>query len=432
MKLLLQNIKALLPEDGTLAVRECSVGVEGDKIAFVGQTPPGFAPDKTILGEGRLVIPGLVNAHTHAYMTIFRNRADDLPFNQWLFENILPMEDRLQSGDSYWGALLAACEMLRGGTTCYNDMYISTDENARAAVESGMRAVLSRGLVGESRSDPGGVDRLRQASDEIKAYRGAGDGRISFCLAPHAPYTCAPAYLEWIAETARELDVGIHIHLGESRAEIAGLQEKYGKTPFALVESTGLLALPTVAAHCVYMTQEDIAIAARTGMCVATNPVSNLKLANGFAPVPQLLAAGVNVALGTDGAASNNALNMFRELNFLCLLHKGNQEDAQSVTAAQGLHIATLGGAAALGLGEQTGSIEPGKKADLAILNIRQSHWYPHSNLLAALCYGAQGSEVETVLVDGEILLEDGAFTRLDEERIRYEVQRISDRICKH
>lgn len=430
MKILLRNIRALLPEGGGFAIRECCVGVEGGRIAFAGGQPLDFAPDRVIGGAGRLVIPGLVNAHTHAYMTVFRNRADDLPFNDWLFGNILPMEDRLRPGDSYWGALLAACELLRGGATCYNDMYIHAEENARAAVESGMRAVLSRGLVGESRDDPGGIEHLRQAREEIAAFAGAGEGRVAFRLAPHAPYTCAPDYQALVAETARELGVGIHTHLGESRAEIAGLLEKYNATPFELFERSGLLDLPAVAAHCVYMTENDIALASRVGLNVATNPVSNLKLANGFAPVPKLLAAGVNVALGTDGAASNNALNMIRELNFLCLLHKGKCEDAGAVTAAQGLRIATLNGAKALGLGDVTGSIEPGKKADLAILNIGQSHWYPHSNLLAALCYGAQGSEVETVMVDGEILLENGRFTKLDEERIRYEVQRISDRVC--
>jgi 5-methylthioadenosine/S-adenosylhomocysteine deaminase len=339
------------------------------------------------------------------------------------------MEDKLRPGDCYWGTLLAACEMLKSGTTCYNDMYISVEENARACAESGLRAVLARGLIGDSYDDPGGVKRLEDAVGEIEAFRGAGEGRLQFALAPHAPYTCAPDYLRRVAETARRLGVGIHTHLGESRDEIKGIAEKYGKTPFALMEETGLFDLPTVAAHCVYMTDADMEICARNRVCVATNPVSNLKLANGVAPVPRMLAAGVAVALGTDGTASNNSLNMLREMSFLCLLHKGVNEDALCVPAAQGLHIATQGGANALGLGAETGSIAPGKKADLAILNMAGSHWAPHANLIAALAYSANGSEVETVLVNGEILLESGCFTRLDEERIRWEVQRISDRI---
>jgi 5-methylthioadenosine/S-adenosylhomocysteine deaminase len=381
-------------------------------------------------GADRLVIPGLVNAHTHAAMTLLRHRADDLPFMAWLFGSILPMEDRLGPGDFYWGTMLAICEMLRSGATCFNDMYFGVDEVVRACAESGMRAVLSRGLLGDSAADPAGLDRLNGAAAEIKECSGAGNGRITFLLAPHAAYTCAPDYVQMIIGRAKELGVGIHTHISESRDENAQIAQKYSKTPFEYFESAGLFELPTVAAHCVHVTDSDIEIAAKYGVSVATNPVSNLKLANGAAPVKKLLAAGINVALGTDGAASNNSLNMIRELGYLCLVHKGFQEDAACVPAAQGLHIATLGGAKALGLGHLIGSIEPSKKADLAILNLNRSHFTPRSNLLAALCYGAQGSEVETVLVDGNILLEHGELTRIDEERVRWEAQRIAERIC--
>ncbi|MDR2687207.1 MAG: amidohydrolase [Oscillospiraceae bacterium] len=432
MRILLKNINAAVPdgENGFPTVRRCDIGVEGGRISFVGVAPADFIPDRTFGGADRLAVPGLVNAHTHAYMTLLRHRADDLLFQAWLFDNILPMEDRLESGDCYWGAMLAACEMLRSGTTCYSDMYISVGENARACVDSGLRGVLSRGLVGESRGDPGGLSRLNDAAAEIREFSGAGNGRLTFLLAPHAPYTCAPGYVRLVVERAGELGVGIHTHLGESRGEIAEIAEKYGKTPFAYMEGLGLFELPTAAAHCVYMTEGDIAILARHGASAVNNPVSNLKLANGVAPVRKLLAAGVNVALGTDGAASNNSLNMVRELGYLCLVHKGANEDAACVPAARGLHIATMGGARALGLGGEIGSIEAGKKADLAILNLNDSHFTPRSDLLAALCYGAQGKEVETVLADGEILLENGQLTRLDEERIRWEAQKISERLC--
>jgi len=436
MRILLKSIYAVLPKgEDSLAVRRCDVGVEGDRILFAGEAPADFAPDKTIQGEDKLVVPGLVNAHTHAAMTLLRGRADDLPFMTWLFDHIIPMEDRLQKGDGdrlgdcYWGTMLAACEMLRSGTTCFNDMYFFIEDIACACMESGMRAVLSQGLLGNSRSDPGGLSRLNEAVADIKKYRGAGEGRLGFMLAPHAPYTCAPGYVALVAETARELGVRIHTHLGESRKEIEDLHAKYGQTPFEYMEAAGLFELPTVAAHCVYMTDADIEIARRYGISVATNPVSNLKLANGVAPLKRLQEAGVNIALGTDGAASNNSQNMIRELGTLCLVHKGINEDPECVPAAQGLHIATMGGARALGLADEIGSIEPGKKADLAILNLRHSHWTPRSNLLAALCYGAQGNEVETVLVNGEILLENGALTRMDEERIQWEAQRVSERL---
>ena len=430
MKILLKNIYAALPEsENSLAVRRCDIGVEGDRFAFVGEAPMDFEADKVIDGGDRLVIPGFVNAHTHASMTLLRGRADDLPFMTWLFDRILPMEARLQPGDCYWGTLLAVCEMLRSGTTCYSDMYDMVGENARACVESGIRAVHARGLLGESGDDPKGLARLELATAEVREYQRAGAGRVTFMLAPHAPYTCAPDYVRRVVERAKALGLGLHTHISESRDENAQIAEKYGKTPFAYFESAGLFELPVVAAHCVHLTEHDIEIAAKYNVSVATNPVSNLKLANGAAPLKRLQEAGVNIALGTDGAASNNSLNMIRELGYLCLVHKGINEDPECVPAAQGVWIATMGGAKALGLAQETGSIEPGKKADLAILNLRHSHLSPRSNLLAALCYGAQGNEVETVLVNGEILLENGAFTKLDEERIQWEAQRISERL---
>ena len=434
MRILLKNIYAALPEGdfGLPAIRQCDVGIEGDRIAFVGDAPADFAYDKIIDGADKLVIPGLINAHTHAPMTLLRHRADDMLFMTWLFDHIFPMEARLQDGDCYWGTMLSVCEMLRSGATCFNEMYYFMEDIVRACAESGVRAVLSQGLLGDSAADPAGLSRLDTAAADVRRFHGTQNGRLSFLMAPHAAYTCAPDYVKLIVERARELGVGIHTHISESRDENAQIAQRYGKTPIEYFESLGLFELPTMAAHCVHLTENDIAILARHNVSVATNPVSNLKLANGAAPVKKLLAAGINVALGTDGAASNNSLNMIRELGYLSLVHKGFCEDAECVPAARGLHIATLGGARALGLGEQIGSIEPGRKADLAILNLNHSHFFPRSNLLAALCYGAQGNEVETVMVDGEILLENGAFTKIDEERVRFEAQRIAERVCSH
>ena len=429
VKILLKKINAALPEGDTLAVRRCDIGIDGTRILFAGDCPNDFTPDKTINGTGKFVIPGLVNAHTHAAMALLRNRADDLPFMAWLFDHIIPMEDRLSEGDIYWGTMLAACEMLRSGTTCFNDMYFTGEEIIQACRDSGIRAQLSLGITNAYCDKAAADAKLDTSVEQIRQYRGTE--RLTFALAPHAPYTCTPEYIAQIAGQAKKLGVGIHTHLGESRDEIAQIKEKYNQSPFEYMEEAGLFELPVLAAHCVYMTEADMQIAAKYNMSVATNPVSNLKLSNGIAPVKQMLDAGINVALGTDGAASNNSQNMIRELGYLCLLHKGMNEDAQCIPAAQGLQIATLGGAKALGLESEIGSIEAGKQADLAILNIEHSHWYPHSNLLATLCYGAQGSEVETVIVGGEILLENGALTKIDEERVRFEAQRISERLCQ-
>ena len=307
MKIWIRNVQALVPRAGKLAVQKCDIVTSGDTIVSLDGTQTSGC-DRVIDGKGKLAIPGLVNAHTHAYMTLFRNSADDL---------LLPVEDRLRPGDSYWTTLLGICEMLRTGTTTFLDMYIMPDDTARAAADSGIRAVLSRGLVGETADDPGGLRRIREAKHDFETYGGAADGRLTFMLAPHAPYTCAPAFLEKIVETAAEMGVGIHTHIAESRTEIETIRERYGCTPVEMLDKAGLFSRKTAAAHCVWVSGDDIRILSERGVSVLTNPSSNLKLGNGFAPVPEMLESGVNVALGTDSAASNNALNMFREMNLL-------------------------------------------------------------------------------------------------------------------
>jgi 5-methylthioadenosine/S-adenosylhomocysteine deaminase len=289
-------------------------------------------------------------------MTIFRNCGDDLKFNDWLFGRILPLEDKLTPEDCYWGTLLGFMEMLSSGTTAFNDMYIFTDTAAWAAAETGLRAVLSRGLSGGADDTAGGEKRIRDAAAEIDKWKGREN--IRFMLAPHAPYTCDAGYQREVAAEAARLGVPIHTHVSESVSEMETIREKYGCTPPELYDRTGLLTDKTVAAHCVYLTDSDIELMAKRGASVATNPVSNLKLANGVAPVPKMLEAGVNVSLGTDGAASNNTLNMIRELGLLTILHKGATGDPEAVGARRGLEIATKNGAKALGL-DNVGEIKP-------------------------------------------------------------------------
>ncbi len=428
MGIIIKNINCALYFDNNIVIEEKDICIADGKIACVGKAPEDFEAERIIDGRDKLLIPGLVNSHTHAYMTVFRNSADDMMFNDWLFGKILPMEDKLEENDCYWGTMLGICEMLRTGTTCYLDMYICKDENARAVYDSGIRAVLSRGLVGEG-NDEGGARRLREARAEISQWRNQGEGRINFMLAPHAPYTCDPDYIKTIIENAKELGVGIHTHLSEGRVEIKEINEKYGCSPIRLMEKTGLFELNTVAAHCVHLSDEDISILSKNNVSVATNPVSNLKLANGVAPVPKLLKAGVNVCLGTDGAASNNSLNMFRDLSFLTLIHKGVNEDALAVSAAEGLKIATVNGAKALGLSGITGEIREGMKADLAVIDLNRINMQPRNNLTAALSYSANGTEVETVIVNGKILMENRELLTIDEEKVRFEVGKIAKRI---
>lgn len=426
MKIRIKNVRALVPCADALCVQTCDIVTDGDTIVSLDGAHADRC-DRVIDGGGLFAIPGLVNAHTHAYMTLFRNSADDLPFQTWLFDRIMPMEDRIGPDDCYWTTLLGICEMLRTGTTTFLDMYIRPEDTARAIADSGIRAVLSRGLQGQTADDAGGMRRLREAKQDILAYGSTTEGRMTFMLAPHAPYTCAPAYLQTVIETAAELGVGIHTHLCESRTEIETIREQYGCTPIELMEKVGLFSRHTAAAHCVFLTENDIRILRDNGVSVLTNPSSNLKLGNGFAPVPELLAAGVNVALGTDSAASNNTLNMFHEINMLALIHKGTHGDAVTVSSTEAVTAATIGGAKALDL--PIGALAVGKKADIALLDLRCPQMNPPTNLLSSLAFSANGSEVDTVIVNGKILLEKKRLTTIDEERVIFESNRIFDRV---
>ena len=415
MKILLKNILAVLPEGEKDTVKETDIYIEGSRIAAIGAKPEGFMPEKVIDGKDRLAIPGLVNCHTHSYMSFMRNVADDLSFMDWLFGSIDPIEQKMTDEDTYWGACLAIIEMMKSGTTCFNDMQMNIHQTTRAVKESGMRGVVSRGLVGNG-NDEGGQMRLRQAYEERDAARDCD--RLSFMLGPHAPYTCDEAYMRIVSQEAQKNHMGIHVHLSESESEIAQIKEKYGCSPIEMAERNGLFEGRAIAAHCVQVTDRDLDILKAKNVSVVTNPASNMKLGNGFAPVPAMLEKGINVCLGTDGAASNNSLNMFHELSLLTLVHKGVKRTPQCISAQEGLRIATINGAKALGLGEEIGSLEVGKKADIAILNLNTPSLTPRNNLIAGLCYSANGSEVETVIIDGKITMEGRKVLTLDEELV--------------
>lgn len=413
-----RKIKALLPD---MRIRETDVFVEKDKIVSVSEMPEGFSADTVVDGANKLLLPGLVNAHTHTYMTMFRGCADDLPFADWLNGHIDPLEAQMTQEDCYWATLLGNMEMILNGTTASIDMFIFPETASRAAEESGFRTVLSRGLTGPD----GGARRINEFLTERNAWAGRCS-RVTFMLGPHAPYSCSEEYLKEVAALARELGLGMHTHISESQFEQMTIREQYGCTPAEFFDRCGILTDKTIAAHCVYVNDSDIALFKERGVSVVTNPVSNLKLGNGIAPVPKLLSAGVNVALGTDGAASNNALNLFRELSFVTLLHKGVSGDTTVVPAAEALKMATVNGAKALGL-TGCGEIKAGNQADLTVLDIDKPWLRPHNDLLSSLVYCARGDEVDSVLVDGKFLLRNRELLTIDRERVLFEV----DRTCK-
>lgn len=422
MGIVLKDILAILPEGKKDIIRETSIYVEGNRIVGIGNAPAGFQTDKVIDGKDRLVIPGLINCHTHSYMSFMRNVADDLSFMDWLFGTIDPIEQQMTDEDTYWGAMLAIMEMMRSGTTCFNDMQMNIHQTTRAVKESGMRAMICRGLVGSGKDEAGQM-RLAQAYEERDAAKDCD--RLTFMLGPHAPYTCDDGFMRVVSEEAKREHMGIHVHLSESVSEIEQIREKYGCSPIEMAEKNGLFDVPAIAAHCVQIDEKDMDILKNKNVSVVTNPDSNMKLGNGFAPVARMLEKGINVCLGTDGAASNNCLNMFHELSLLTLIHKGVNKTPQCISAAEGFRIATINGAKALGLEKEIGSIEVGKKADLAILDLNTPSLTPRNNLLAALSYSANGSEVDTVIIDGKITMENKKLLTIDESLVYQKINEI-------
>lgn len=424
MGILIKGVLAVLP--GAVA-RECDIYIEDGSILSIDEAPEGFSPDLCIDGTGKLMIPGLVNAHTHAYMTLFRNRADDMELHRWLSEKIMPLEAELKPEEAYWSSLLACMEMIRGGTTCYLDMHMFPGKSVMAAMDSKMRAVISRGLSGGANDIDGGKRRLSEAVSEISDF--SGISKVSFMLAPHAPYTCDEEYLHTIADTAKELGVGINTHLSESQGEVQQVYNTHNCSPVELYDRCGLLNEKTVAAHCVHLTTNDIDIISHRCVSVAVNSASNLKLGNGIAPVKRLMNSSVNICLGTDSSASNNNLSILRELELMTLLHKGISADPCAVTAAEGLHMATKNGARALGLEDVIGEIRVGYKADLAIFDIKEPGMIPLGDPVSAICYSSAGLRADTVLVDGHVILSKGEFVAIDADKVYFEIGRACRRL---
>ncbi|SHN72169.1 amidohydrolase [Desulfitobacterium chlororespirans] len=401
---------------------EGEIGIENNRILFVGEkgsAPGSFIPDQIIDLPEDVVMPGLINTHTHAAMTMLRSYADDLPLMPWLQTKIWPFEDKMSDEDIYWGTLLALGEMIQSGTTTMLDMYASMDQVAKAVLEAGTRGVLSRGLIGNA---PNGERAFAENIDLVKNYHGAGQGRIQVMFGPHAPYTCSGEFLQRVKQEADRLGVGIHIHVAETEDEIKTIKEQYGKTPVQWLEELGLFGGHVVAAHCVHLTEEDQEIMAQSKVFVAHNPESNMKLNSGTAPIPELRSRGVVVGLGTDGTSSNNNLDMFGEMRSAAFQQK-LVKGATALPAYEVLQMATVDGARTLGL-HDVGVLAPGYKADLISINFDQPHFYPRFSIPAHLVYVAHAGDVRTVMVDGKILMQERQLMTIDIKRVCREVER--------
>ena len=421
-KIWIQNTQILTMTGAPLYTGD--ILIENDIIKALGTVNAQDAEGAQIIdGRRTVAMPGLVNTHTHAAMTLLRSYADDMELMPWLNDKIWPAEAKFVNEYIYWGSALAAVEMIQSGTTTFADMYDSMHEVAKVTEESGLRANLARGCV--VFSDP----ELKNIQKNVRLYENfnnTADGRIKVWFAPHAPYTCPPEYVEKIVEAAKSCNAGIHVHLAETLDEQRQIAEGYGKTPTEYLNDLGVFELPTLAAHSVYLNDSDIAILKEHNVGIAHNPSSNLKLASGIANIPKYLQAGLNVGIGTDGCSSNNTLNMFKEMTICSFVQKVNAMDPTVLPAEEILRLATIGGAKALRWDDEIGTLEVGKKADLILVDIDKPHFAPWNNPVSDLVYSAQGSDVKSTIVNGKLLMKDSEVLTLDVERIMAETERIA------
>ena len=411
-------------DDGKIIERGL-IAVKDGRILYVGKETgaPRVRAEKVIDGRGKVAVPGLINCHTHLPMTVFRGVAEDQELRKWLSETIWPLEAKLKSKDVYDGALLGCLEMIKSGTTCFADMYFYEERVVKAVEKAGLRAVLAPGII-EAEDTNRGERTLKEAVEIAQKYHGHANGMISICLGPHAVYTCSPDLLMKVRERASALNVGIHIHLAESREMASLVKETYGFTEVELLESIGFLKSDVLAAHCIYLSEKEMGLMAKHDVKVSYNSVANMKVALGIPKVKDLMDLGVVVGIGTDGPASNNSLDMFGTMKVAGLLQKILYMDPTVLPAQIILKMATIDGARVLGLERTLGSLEVGKKADIVLVDFRRPHLTPLHDPYANVVYSARGSDVETVMVDGKILMEKGEVKTLDEEEVMQRAQK--------
>ncbi|MEM4246238.1 MAG: amidohydrolase [Candidatus Bathyarchaeia archaeon] len=434
MSILIKGLDWVITQDrGRRILRNRSILIDQGKIVQVGGDVRSSA-DHVIDGRGKAALPGLVNTHTHLSMTLLRGYADDLRLKEWLETKIWPLEKKLTGELCYVGALLGSLEMIRTGTTCFLDMYFYPADVARAAAEAGLRAYVSHAII--DLLDPSkGEDQLAQARDSFTRVRALNNPLVKVAVAPHSPYSCSEESLLAAKEVAVAEDAPLHIHIAETRREQADFENRYGKRVVERLEELGFLCPNVVAAHCVWLTRREIEIMAKRGVKVSHCPVSNMKLGEGgVAPLVEMLESRVTVSLGTDGAASNNCLDMFDTMKTCALLHKAHRWDPTAVPAQETLDLATVGGACSLGISDRVGSLEEGKEADIILIDLRSPSLQPihgEGTVLSNLVYAAQGGLVDTTIVRGRVLMEAKKVLSLDEERVYRLAEQASEKLTQ-
>jgi 5-methylthioadenosine/S-adenosylhomocysteine deaminase len=402
--------------------------IEGDRITDI-QPAISTQADKVINGEGMAAMPGLINAHQHTPMSLLRAFSDDLKLMEWLDKKMLPAEAQMTPEDIYWGAKLAMAEMIKSGTTAFADMYIHMNEIAAAVEETGMRASLTRGLVFLEND---GGRRMTEALDLIRRWSGKAEGRITTMLGPHSPYTVPPQPFRELIALAEQENIPLHTHLAETKEEVVKIRETYNQTPAEYLFHLGMFEKAHVLlAHSVHLNRRDIGYLKGMRGGVSHNPVSNLKLGCGIAPVKDIIEQGITIGLGTDGAGSATTLDMFEEIRAASWLQKLDYGDPTKLSAFDALSMATTGSAALLNIAHETGTLEAGKKADLILIDLKKPHLQPVHNLYSLLAYSANGADVDTTIINGKIVMQGRQLLTIDEEEVMKQVSMRSKRIVE-
>lgn len=419
MSILFEHADILLTEEnGFSDIKDGYLAVEGSKISYIGKTRLEGKFDEVRDFSRKLLMPGLINTHCHAAMVMMRGLGSDLPLHEWLFDHMMPVEDRFTPETMKAASELALLEMIATGTTSFSDMYFVNRSTIDPCLQAGIKANIARPVQCFDPSETYDKSvRAREAAELFEEYNGAGDGRILIDDSIHAEYTCTEEIARAHSEAALKRGTRMHVHLSETRKEHEECIQKYGKTPARWFADLGAFDVPAFAAHCVWVSDEDIALMAEKGVSAVHNPSSNMKLGSGFAPIEKMLKAGINVTLGTDGAASNNNLNMFEELHIASIIHKGYMLDSTAVKCTQTLRMATLNGAKLQGRPD-TGALKVGNCADIIAVDLDRPHLFPNNDTVGLVCYSAQGSDVCMNMVDGKIIYENGEYLTLDRDRI--------------
>jgi len=425
---LLTNGTVLTVDNQDTIIEHGAVAISGDTICDIGPASrfSGHAVNTRIDARGGIIMPGLINTHTHAAMTCFRGLADDLDLMTWLNHYIFPAEARLNADKVHAGTLLACAEMILSGTTCFSDMYLFEDAVAEAAKSAGVRAVVGEVLYDFPSPNYGAIENgFAYTEDLISKWR--DDALITVAVEPHSTYLCAPDLLEGAAAISEANHVPLIIHVAETESESERIQSEHGKSPVAYLAATGVLSARAVACHCVVLSDADIVLLKENNVKVSHNPESNMKLASGISPVPRLLDADVCVGLGTDGCTSNNDMDMFAEMDTAAKIHKVSCLDPTVMDARTVVRMATIEAARVLGLDRKTGSLEIGKKADLIVIDTQKPHLTPMYNIYSHLVYAAGGSDVAAAMINGRLVMKDRQLVSLDVEKVMADVNQIAE-----